>query len=54
MGVLAAGAFWDAKSLNKLADASRFDEITARVNGGQTGAADRKARYARALKALSA
>ena len=53
-GALAAGAFWDARSLNKLADASRFDEITERVNGGQTGAADRRARYARALKALSA
>lgn len=53
-GALAAGAFWDARSLNKLADANRFDEITERVNGGQTGAADRRARYARALKALAA
>lgn len=39
-GPLAAGAFWDARSLNKLADAGRFDEITERVNGGQTGAAE--------------
>lgn len=53
-GALAAGAFWDARSLNGLADDSRFEEITERVNGGQTGSADRKARYARALKALSA
>lgn len=53
-GALAAGAFWDARSLNKLADAGRFDEITERVNGGQTGAADRRARYARALKVLAA
>lgn len=53
-GALAAGAFWDARNLNKLADAGRFDEITERVNGGQTGAADRRQRYARALKALAA
>lgn len=53
-GALAAGAFWDARNLNKLADAGRFDEITERVNGGQTGAADRRSRYCRALKALSA
>jgi len=52
-GALAAGAFWDARSLNKLADANRFDEITERVNGGQIGAADRKARYTRALKVLA-
>lgn len=53
-GALAAGAFWDARSLNKLADSGRFDEITERVNGGQTGAGDRRARYARALKVLAA
>ncbi|TQU04476.1 DNA primase, partial [Xanthomonas perforans] len=35
-------------------DAGRFDDITERVNGGQNGAADRRARYAKALKALGA
>lgn len=53
-GALAAAAFWDARSLNKLADAGRFDEITERVNGGQNGAADRRARYTAALKAVGA
>jgi len=53
-GALAAGVFWDARNLNKLADAGRFDDITERVNGGQTGAADRCSRYWRALKALAA
>lgn len=51
-GALAAATFWDSRNLNKLADAGRFDEITARVNGGQNGAADRRSRYYRALKVL--
>ncbi|MGO2489365.1 MAG: glycoside hydrolase family 19 protein, partial [Pseudomonas taetrolens] len=29
-----------------------FDTITLRINGGQNGAADRQALYARALKVL--
>ncbi|WP_115530239.1 glycoside hydrolase family 19 protein [Xanthomonas campestris] len=53
-GALAAAAFWDTRNLNPLADAGRFDDITERVNGGQNGAADRRARYAKALKALGA
>lgn len=51
-GALAAAAYWDANNLNKLADAGRFDEISQRINNGQTGAADRRARYARALPIL--
>lgn len=51
---LAAGAFWEAQGCNKFADADKFDEITQRVNGGQYGKADRRSRYARALKVLSA
>ncbi|MFA8515766.1 glycoside hydrolase family 19 protein [Xanthomonas campestris] len=53
-GALAAAAFWDTRNLNPLADSGRFDDITDRVNGGQNGAADRRARYAKALKALGA
>ena len=34
-------------------DAGQFDTITRRINGGQNGAADRQALYARALKVLA-
>ena len=30
-----------------------YDKITQRINGGQNGAADRQALYARALKVLA-
>ena len=41
------------KGLSTLADAGQFDKITQRINGGQNGAADRQALYARALKVLA-
>jgi putative chitinase len=50
---LSATAFWDDHGLNELADAGSFDTITRRINGGQTGVADRRARYERARKALA-
>lgn len=53
-GALAAAAFWDARNLNRLADANQFDQITQRVNGGQTGAADRRVRHERALRVFGA
>jgi len=40
---LSAGEFWRSRNLNALADAGDFDRITARVNGGQNGRADRRA-----------
>lgn len=49
---LSAAWFWASRGLNTLADASDFDKITRRINGGQNGAADRKALYAQALKVL--
>lgn len=49
---LAAGAYWSDHDLNALADVGAFDKITTRINGGQTGRADRRARYERAKKAL--
>jgi putative chitinase len=52
-GALAAGAYWETRNLNRLADAGQFDTITERINNGQTGAADRRARYSRALKVLA-
>lgn len=37
-----AGAFWDMKHLNELADRDDVVEVTKRVNGGQNGLQDRK------------
>ena len=50
---MSAAWFWTTKGLNTLADAGQFDKITRRINGGQNGAADRQALYARALKVLA-
>jgi putative chitinase len=49
---MSAAWFWASRGLNTLADAGQFDKITQLINGGQNGAADRKALYARALKVL--
>lgn len=49
---MSAAWFWVTRGLNTLADAGQFDRITRRINGGQNGAADRQALYARALKVL--
>ena len=50
---MSAAWFWATKGLNTLAEADQFDKITRRINGGQNGAADRQALYARALKVLA-
>ncbi|RUT37502.1 glycoside hydrolase family 19 protein [Pseudomonas sp. PAMC 29040] len=50
---MSAAWYWASKGLNSLADAGKFDTITRRINGGQNGAADRQALYARALKVLA-
>ena len=50
---MSAAWFWASRGLNTLADAGKFDTITSRINGGQNGAADRQALYARALKVLA-
>ena len=50
---MSAAWFWATRGLNTLADAGQFDKITLRINGGQSGAADRHALYARALKVLA-
>ena len=50
---MSAAWFWATKGLSTLADAGQFDKITRRINGGQNGAADRQALYARALKVLA-
>ena len=53
-GALAAAAYWDSHDLNELADAGQFERLTKRVNGGLIGWADRKARYDRSRKVLTA
>ena len=50
---MSAAWFWAINGLSILADAEKFDAITERINGGRTGAADRQALYARALKVLA-
>ena len=50
---MSAAWFWATKCLSTLADAGHFDKITQRINGGQNGAADRQALYAKALKVLA-
>ena len=50
---MSAAWFWATKGLSTLADAGQFNKITRRINGGQNGAADRQALYARALKVLA-
>lgn len=51
-GFSAAGYYWHSRRLNSLADQGRFDEITRLVNGGDSGAADRRARHARCRRVL--
>lgn len=50
---MSAAWFWATNGLNTLADADKFDAITQRINGGKTGAADRHAQHAKALKVLA-
>ncbi|MBT2374854.1 glycoside hydrolase family 19 protein [Pseudomonas fluorescens] len=50
---LSAAWYWATNGLNTLADAGDLKGITQRINGGQTGAADRAELYARALKVLA-
>ncbi len=47
-----AAAIWADRELNALADVGAFDRITLKINGGQNGAIDRRARYEAAKRAL--
>jgi len=49
---LSAAWFWNKKGLNALADASDFETMTKRINGGLIGLDDRKAKIAKALSVL--
>jgi putative chitinase len=44
--------FWTAHGLNALSEAGNVEAVTRVINGGLTGIEDRRARYARCLKAL--
>ena len=50
---MSAAWFWSTKGLSTLADESKFETITRRINGGLNGLADRQMLYARALKVLA-
>jgi putative chitinase len=45
--------FWQIDNLNVLADASQFESITRRINGGMNGEDDRLDRYQHAISVLS-
>lgn len=42
---LSAGEYWNQRDLNHVVDDGDFDLVTRRINGGQTGRADRIALY---------
>ena len=48
-----AADYWGWRSLNALADAGQFEQITRRINGGLNGQADRLQRWERAQAALA-
>ncbi|CAI10241.1 putative lysozyme [Aromatoleum aromaticum EbN1] len=50
---LSAAGFWSSRDLNALADAGDFDAITQRVNGGQTGRAERIALHQAAAAVIA-
>lgn len=53
MAAAVSAWWWQAHGLNQLADAGAFDQITQRINGGQNGAAERRALWVKAKAALA-
>ena len=50
---LSAGWFWNKKGLNALADSDDITSMTKRINGGNIGIEDRKAKINRAFDILA-
>jgi putative chitinase len=50
---LSAGWFWNKRGLNALADAMDIETLTKRINGGNIGIDDRKAKISMVLNAIS-
>lgn len=44
-GIMAAGWFWEANDINRLADTPGVTDETKRINGGVNGLADREAKF---------
>ena len=51
-GIMAAAWFWEENDINRLADTPGVEDETQRINGGQIGVADRKARFDRTVSRL--
>lgn len=52
VGCRSAGAFWQWKQCQPLAESGDFIALTRRINGGTNGLADRQQRWAKAKAAL--
>ena len=50
---MSAGWFWNKKGLNALADADDITSMTKRINGGNIGIEDRKAKINKAFDAIA-
>lgn len=51
--VLVSAIWWTKAKLNALVDAGREDDVTRKINGGENGISDRRARVARAKAMLA-
>jgi len=50
---LSAGWFWNKRGLNALADVMDIETLTKRINGGNIGIDDRKAKISMVLNTIS-
>ena len=53
VGFQLAAAYWARNDLNRYADRAEFDTISRRINGGDNGRADRRARWGSAKAVLA-
>jgi putative chitinase len=51
-GIMAAAWFWEENDINRLADTPGVTDETRRINGGEEGLSDRKARFDATVQAL--